>query len=145
MAGFDFRLAKVQQIRQRERDLAGGEVARVQQAQAILSEQITAILAELTDLEQQRHAAIFEKFDIQKTLDIQRYQVDLLAQQGGLEAQLKILEAERQRRLAILIEAEKKLKALEKLKEKQLEEWNKTQQQKFQNALDEFATRRIGK
>jgi flagellar FliJ protein len=64
----------------------------------------------------------------------------LEAQRDQANQQLKLLEEEYDRRRALLVEAEKEVKAMERLKETQKARWDQDQLIAEQKQMDEWAS-----
>jgi flagellar FliJ protein len=140
MAAFRFRLKAVATLREQARDRVAEAVAEVQEAQRIVQEQIAQLQREIDDALRQRHTASIGIVRIDRLLMVQRHQLMLEAQREQAVQQLKLLEEEYERRRALLVEAEKEVKAMEKLKETQKARWEQDQLAAEQKQIDEWAS-----
>jgi flagellar FliJ protein len=140
MAAFRFRLKAVAKLREQARDRVAEAVAEVQEAQRIVQEQIAQLQREIDDALKQRQTASVGIVRIDRLLMVQRHQLMLEAQREQAAQQLKLLEEEYERRRALLVEAEKEVKAMEKLKETQKARWEQDQLAAEQKQIDEWAS-----
>lgn len=139
MAGFQFRLQSVEKVRTRNRDAAAEAVRQAQEAIFHLNDQILQLQAEMkeqSDLQGQSAIGIIQT---QRVLESQRYQLHLLGQVRAIEDRLALIQQEYQRRQKILVEREAELKALERMRDAQFEQWQQTQLARAQNRLDEWS------
>ncbi len=140
MAGFRFRLKSVATLREQARDRIAEAVAEVQEAQRIVREQIAQLQREIEEALKQRQTASTGIVRIDRLLLVQRHQLMLEAQREQAVQQLRLLEEEYERRRALLVEAEKEVKAMEKLKETQKARWEQEQLAAEQKQIDEWAS-----
>lgn len=140
MAGFRFRLKSVATLREQARDRIAEAVAEVQEAQRIVREQIAQLQREIEEALKQRQMASTGIVRIDRLLLVQRHQLMLEAQREQAVQQLRLLEEEYERRRALLVEAEKEVKAMEKLKETQKARWEQEQLAAEQKQIDEWAS-----
>lgn len=140
MANFRFRLKAVATLREQARDRLAEALAEVQEAQRIVAEQINQLQREIEEALKQRHMASIGIVRIDRLLLVQRHQLMLEAQRDQANQQLKLLEEEYDRRRALLVEAEKEVKAMERLKETQQARWNQDQLIAEQKQMDEWAS-----
>lgn len=140
MAGFRFRLKSVATLREQARDRIAEAVAEVQEAQRIVREQIAQLQREIEEALKQRQTASTGIVRIDRLLLVQRHQLMLEAQREQAVQQLRLLEEEYERRRALLVEAEKEVKAMEKLKETQKARWEQDQLAAEQKQIDEWAS-----
>lgn len=124
--------------------MVGQEVADADQAIQILRQQTMAIEAE--------RAAVRESSGVQRSsptisvdrlLNEGRYDLQLVAQLQDLAIKADQIAGERERRMVRLREANAEVRRLERLKERQLEEWKKNQLAAEQAVMDEIATARF--
>lgn len=137
---FRFRLQSIVRLRERERDQAADELRLAQQAKQVLLDQITGLQNEREQANAQRQLARPGVFDPQKMLESHRYQMHLDNQINHLQSQVSLVEQECQRRRAKLVKCEQAVRSLEKLKEKQLADWEAGLQSKSQDALDQWSS-----
>ena len=121
MSSFHFRLETLLRLRMAERDERRADLAKALRAEGVL-------LAELRQIETeqlQARAKVREQSapgaaDVDGLLQTNRYQLVLKAQRGQLEGQLVQVRAELERRRQALLEADRGVRVLEKLRERQL-------------------------
>jgi flagellar protein FliJ len=140
MAGFKFRLKAVATLREQTRDRIAEAVAEVQEAQRIVTEQIAQLQREIDEALKQRQLASIGIVRIDRLLMVQRHQLMLEAQREQAMQQLRLLNEEYERRRALLVEAEKEVKAMDKLKETQKARWDEEQLAAEQKQIDEWAS-----
>jgi flagellar FliJ protein len=140
MAAFRFRLKAVATLREQTRDRIAEAVAEVQEAQRIVQEQINQLQREIDEALKQRQTASLGIVRIDRLLMVQRHQLMLESQREQAVQQLRLLDDEYDRRRALLVEAEKEVKAMEKLKETQKARWDQDQLEAEQKQIDEWAS-----
>ena len=140
MAGFKFRLKAVATLREQARDRVAEALAEVQEAQRIVNEQIQQLDLEIDDARRQRHNASLGLVKVERLLLVQRHQLMLESQREQAVQQLQLLNEEQERRRALLIEAEKEVKAMEKLEATQRLRWEEDQLVAEQKQIDEWAS-----
>jgi flagellar FliJ protein len=140
MAAFRFRLKAVATLREQTRDRIAEAVAEVQEAQRIVQEQIHQLQREIDEALKQRQTASLGIVRIDRLLMVQRHQLMLEAQREQAVQQLRLLDEEYERRRALLVEAEKEVKAMEKLRETQKGRWEQDQLEAEQKQIDEWAS-----
>ena len=140
MAGFKFRLKAVATLREQARDRVAEALAEVQEAQRIVNEQIQQLDLEIDDARRQRHNASLGLVKVERLLLVQRHQLMLESQREQAVQQLQLLNDEQERRRALLIEAEKEVKAMEKLEATQRLRWEEDQLVAEQKQIDEWAS-----
>ncbi len=142
MGKFKFRLHTLLRLRQVTRDERRGQLAEAYQADEIIADSQNKIQRELDDTQTQgRRAVAPGAIDVDRLLESQRYEVVLDAQKKHAAEQRRKVQEEIQRRTDFLVEANREVRVLEELREKQLQrhrqEWNR-QEVKL---LDEAAGR----
>jgi flagellar FliJ protein len=120
MARFQFRLQTLRRIREIHRDEQRGRLATAFEAERILQQQRDALAAEAAEhLENQRRAMREGLIDVNWMLTTQRYQLALEAQSSVLTQQAAKLAEEVERRRVALVEADREVRVLDKLEERQ--------------------------
>ena len=127
-------------LRVRERDKAAQALQQAQLAQQKLLEQIEELQQESHQLAALRSEASRGQVDIQRLLDVQRYQLTLLENIRSIQSNVALIEQEIEKRRAKLVVCEQGVKALEKLEESKREGWLAEQSQRTQANLDEWAS-----
>lgn len=123
MAKFRFQLQALQQLRETHRDEKRSRLAEAYQAETILTEQQQEVHLELTQLQQlQRESLATPQTNLNRLLEVQRHQLTLRAQQETMRKQAELLAAEAKRRHQDLVEADREVRILEKLQQRQREQ-----------------------
>ena len=142
MAKYRFRLATLRKLRESHRDELRGKLAEAFQAAQLLDEQQLAVAEEMTALqESQRRATSGETTSVSALLEVQRYQAVLRSQQGTLRDQAKLLATEVERRRQSVVEADRQVRVLEKLDERQRLNHQQVQYRVEAREMDEIASR----
>mgnify|MGYP002621758380 CR=1 FL=1 len=142
MARFRFRLSTLQKLRELHRDELRMKLAEAIQAHQILDQQLLQVADELSALEASRRDAVQGGVtDVNGLLAAQRYQAVLLAQRQTIMEQARILAEESENRRQAVVEADQKVKVMEKLRDRQQEEHHHSQQLAETKRLDEVAMR----
>jgi len=121
MSSFHFRLETLLRLRMAERDERRADLAKALRAEGVLQGELRQIETE----QLQARAKVREQSapgaaDVDGLLQTNRYQLVLKAQRGQLEGQLVQVRAELERRRQALLEADRGVRVLEKLRERQL-------------------------
>ncbi|MGD9126218.1 MAG: flagellar export protein FliJ [Planctomycetia bacterium] len=143
MAKFKYRLKPLLQIRETTRDERRSELAQAQRADDILHNRQTTI-------EQQRHELLESTRDsirpgqvnLDHLINCQRYDRMLEGEGQMILEQRQQVGQEIERRHAILVEANRDVRILEILREKQLLRHQKEEQRQETKTLDEVAIQR---
>jgi flagellar protein FliJ len=140
MANFRFRLETLLKVRRDQRDVQRQQYAKALEAQKILADQITQIDQDIKDTHSiMRTNAAPGAIDVDRLLRIHRYELLLQAQRQQLEQQAERVAQEVERRRQALIHADREVRLLEKLREKQLEAFQREHDRREQKLLDEIA------
>jgi flagellar FliJ protein len=145
MSRFKFRLQTLLRLRDAVRDERRAELAQAYQADEILQgrrRQIEDELARLRDLS--RAAALPGAVDVDRLLDARRYELVLRSQQQVAEQQQRALGVEIDRRRQVLVEANREVRVLETLRDKQQDRHRQEEARQETKRLDEAAARRPG-
>jgi flagellar FliJ protein len=143
MAKFKFRLATLLRLRNAARDERRGQLAEAYRADEIIQEKQRQLAEELDAIgRQQREASGPGPIDVDRLLSDQRYAFLLAAQQGHTERQRVLLAAELERRRQLLMEANREVRVLEKLEERQRERHQEEENRREIKQVDEIAQRR---
>ena len=141
MTRFKFRLAPVQRLREETRDHARQELARAVQAEQILAERIDDLNQEIQALvEQVRQGQRQGQVEVDRILDLRRYELILKVQRAEITQNRNEVEQEVERRRQLLAEADREVRVLEQLKENQQTEWQRNEERAEQKSLDEIAS-----
>lgn len=141
MKKFKFSLEKVLSLREFEQNQAQIELGKAQSVVNDLNNQLKYIASEIVRSNESRSTSTELNFllSIENYVNGLNYKKEILLEELA-KAQL-VLEEKR----AIVVEAIKKRKSLEKLKEKQLEEYKKHYNLEEEKILDEISTSKFSK
>ncbi len=141
MARYQFRLATLLRIRESVRDDRRGRLAEALRAAEVLGRQLAALDDELHALSGSGRAAV-GALDVDRLLDTERFRLLLKAQQAGLRQQAQALENEIERRREALVQADRDVRVLERLRENQVQNFRAEEERRAIAALDEVASQR---
>jgi flagellar protein FliJ len=137
---FRFRLETLLRLRLAERDQRRAELAKAIRAEELIrSQQRSLAQQQLQALEHARQLKSPGAADVDALLRTHRYELVLAAQQRQLAAQLAQVEAESERRRQILVEADRQVRVLEKLRERQAAAHRQNAERLQTKQLDEVA------
>ncbi len=140
MARFKFRLATLLKLREAARDERRTELAQAYQADDVLHGYLQQVQTELNALKDQcREAAGPGAVDIDRLIEAQRYEIILKARQRQLNEQRERLAAEIERRRVALLAANREVRILEKLRDRQMEHHDQAENRLDIKRLDEIA------
>lgn len=143
MAKFQFRMTSLLRVRESLRDQRRGELAAAFRADEVLQQRLQHVRQELTWLlEQCRRAAGPGTVDVDRLIESQRYDLTLRAMQKQIEDQRRALAAEIERRRGALVEADREVRTLEKLRDRQREQYALDEGRRDVKRLDEVAQQR---
>ncbi len=142
MPKFRYRLASLLKLREATRDERRAELAEAYQAETVLAQR----RRELDDAihENRKHlrqTAGPGQVDVDTLVGGHRHQLLLAAQRQLMDQQRQQLEAEIERRRERLVEADREVRALEKLRERQRDRFQYEEDRKEIKRLDEVAAR----
>ena len=141
MKKFRFRLETLRKIRETHRDEMRSKLAEAHQAVRMLEDQIALVQEEALELQTNLRSAVDgTKIDINGLLVGGRYQSVLRAQLETMKGQIELLETEVERRRLVVVEADREVRVLDKLEERQRAEHRKMQQRAEINELDEIGS-----
>ena len=143
MAKFRFRLATLLRLREAARDDRRAQLAEAYRADEIIARQEQGLAAELIELEEQtRQAAAPGHLDVDRLLEVRRYDLIVRSQQQHVRQQRQAVQAEIERRREALVDADRRVRVLEKLRQKQSERHRQEETRQEIKQLDETASRR---
>jgi len=143
MAGFRFRLATLMKIRESTRDERRRNLAQAMEAFQVLQGRLTNIHDEQRSLlEQARSQAHEGAVNVDGLLVLHRYQWQLKHDEQVLKEQMRKVGDEVEKRRLALVEADRQVKTLEKLRERQLERFRHEEERREAIRLDEIANQR---
>ncbi|RMF88177.1 MAG: flagellar export protein FliJ [Planctomycetota bacterium] len=143
MAVFRFRLQPLQRLREHARDQRRAELAQALEALELVEQKQRELAEELeraTGL--QRQAAKPGSIDVDTIMAVRRYQMALYAQAAQLQQQAAAIAEEIERRREALAQADREVRVLEKLRERQLERYRSEEQRREMKVMDETAAQR---
>jgi flagellar export protein FliJ len=140
MAKFQFRLATLLRLREDTRDERRAELAEVQRADDELHACLMRVQAEQRQLQNEcRKAAAPGLIDISRLAEAEAYAATLREQEAGLQRKRETLAIEIERRRTALLEAEREVQTLEKLREHQADAYRQEEDRREGKRLDEAA------
>ena len=143
MANFKFRLATYLRLREAVRDERRSHLAQAYRAEALILREQSRLEAESAAAAAKiRETAGPGQVNVDRLLDAQRYQMLLRAQRQHLAGQHQQVQAEIQRRHQALVEANRDVQVLEKLRARQQEQYRYQENRREIGHLDEIAQRR---
>lgn len=142
MKKYRFRLETLLKLREADRQQRRAELAQALHAERLLQEQADALALELAQARHTaRNSAAPGEVNVDKLLELQRYALQLVAQTQVLGTQRSRVSEETERRRQALIEADRQVRTLEKLRSKQEDAFRSHELRVEQKGLDEVANR----
>ena len=142
MTNFRFRLATVLKLRERERDNRREELSKAYQAADILREKRETVDQQIIELQDHvRDLAGEGPLNVETVMSAKRHELQLKTEQAELQQHGQQLAQEIERRHEALIQADRELRCLEKLRDRQHAEHAKRQLQQEYKLLDEAGQR----
>lgn len=139
---YQFRLTTMLKLRDQARDERRRELAQAYEAERILRERMAELQAEIeTTRERTRIIGGAGSINIEELLNARRYALVMKSQVAEAQAQVKLVLEEVERRRLALLEADRDVKVLEKLRERQSEQYGEIQRKQENKELDEAALR----
>lgn len=143
MSKFHFRLATLLRLRESVRDERRQQLAQAYEADDRLRREDESVAAELAALlDWARCTAEPGAVDVDRLLDVQRFELVLRAQRQQLAQQRSLIQAEIERRRQALVEANREVQSLEKLREHQQQRHRDEENRRDVRRLDEVAQMR---
>ncbi len=143
MQKFEFRLATLLQLREATRDERRAALAEAYHVDDLLRRQQEELAGELSGLEKLcRVVSGPGTVDVDRLVEAHRYKLALRFQGQTLDRQRQAVAAEIKRRRQALVEANRDVRVLEKLREKQAARHRADQDQRQRKQLDEIALQR---
>lgn len=142
MSKFAFRLEPLVKLREAERDRHREELAAAYRADQILSDRGEAIAREIgktRELSQRKSQP--GTIEVDKLINAHRYELILTSHLQELAGQREKVTAEIERRRQALVEADRELRILEKLRERLTHEAQVTEARLDARQMDEIALR----
>jgi flagellar FliJ protein len=145
MGKFKFRLQTLLRLREATRDERRAALGQAYQAAEILEQQKKELEGELGRLMVESRAACGPgPLDVDRLLDARRFELSLRAGLDQLRRQQAAVAAEIERRREALVEANREVRVLELLRDKQILKHRQEEESRALKVLDETAQRRSG-
>ena len=140
MSKFKFRLATLLRLRAVTCDERRAALADADRVDELLRQRLAATAAEVARLKDRcRGAAAPGEVDVDRLVQGQRYELVLKDQEGQLRRQRETVGVEIQHRRQALLEADREVRTLEKLRDKQAEQHRYEEGRQEAKRLDEVA------
>ncbi|MGD0900873.1 MAG: flagellar export protein FliJ [Thermoguttaceae bacterium] len=144
MSAFRFRFTPVLRLREATREERRAALAEAYRVDDVLRRRLEAVAAEIERLRGiSRQAASPGPVDVDRLVETQRYQLALQIQQAQIAAQRDNMAAEIQRRRQALLEADREVRVLEKLRQRQAERHRLEEDRRETKRLDEVARQKL--
>lgn len=141
MAKYTFRLATLQKVREARRDEQRASLAAAFRAEHVLADNRAQLVAEEQALRELQRTATADRYlDVNRLLEVQRYDLLLRAQSQELAKQAVLLAAETERRRQLLVEANRDVRALELLDDRHRRTHERDVRRTETKRLDEAAS-----
>lgn len=138
-----FRLEAVARMRESQRDAARAQLADALQAAEVLDQRLEGVLQQCqTLLDQRRTATAQGAADAGWLLNAGRYEVVLRADEKRINENRLAIEAEIDRRRQLVADAEREVRALELLRERDERKAREKENRRAARRLDEFASQK---
>ncbi len=142
MGKFHFRLATLLRLGESVRDDRRAQLAEAYRADELLEQHEAALAGELAALRDACRLAVTPgSVDLDRLVETQRYEITLRARQKQFAAQRKAIAGEIERRRDALLAANREVRVLEKLRERQAERHRQEDVRRDLRQLDEAAVR----
>ncbi len=143
MAAFTFRLQPLLKLREAERDRCREELANAYHADQILHDRQRDIQQEMHEAKMLTYVkSLPGPIEVDGLLNAHRYELVIFAQLRQLAAQREKVGVEIERRRQALVEADRELRILEKLRERHSHEFRRMEEKAELRQLDEIALQR---
>ncbi len=143
MTQFRFRLESLLKLRMAERDRRREELANAYRADQVLQQRQEAVEQEIVETHRQtKERSAPGTIHVDRLLNTHRYELILHAQLQQIRGQRQVIAAEIERRRQALVEADRELRILEKLREKCSIAFEYNEHKAQVRLLDEMALRR---
>ncbi len=140
MSKFTFRLATLLRLREATRDERRGELAEAYRVDDTLKHQLQRTDAELAALQTQyRQTLAPGEVDVNRLVEAQRNELVLRSQRAQIIRQRETVQGEIERRRLVLAEANREVRVLEILRDKQAAQHRQEEERREMKRLDEVA------
>ena len=146
MASFQFRLATLLKLRENERRQRQIELGQAMEAERIMLQRAESIAAEIATAKgNARVASSPGEVSVDTLLELQRYTLQMRAQARLIAEQITQVRTEVERRRQVLVEADRQVRTLEKLRDKQSAAFQFELQRVEQRHSDELGQKRVNR
>ncbi len=146
MLPYKFRMATLLRLREAYRDERRLQLAEAQRAEAIVERRIAHLEGDLRDLTNRCQRDLRPgQIDVDRMMESQRYELLLRAERQAASEQRRIVSEEVERRREVLMGADREVRVLEKLRERQLERHREDEVRFEIKLLDEVGIRGLRK
>jgi flagellar protein FliJ len=136
---FHFRLQTLLRLRIAERDQRRTELAKAIRAEEMLRTELRKLGGERAEAAQRgRNLKLPGAANVDALLQTHRYELVLAAQSRQLESQIAQVQVESERRRQVLVEADRQVRVLEKLRERQAAAHRREADRQEAKQLDEI-------
>ena len=135
-----FRMATLLKVLEDRRSALREELSQADQALAILEGQVQQIDQDALDRLQAIRQSVVGQVDVDWIVSNRRHAFVLKLQRAELRRNIDFVKDERERRRVALMEADREVEKLERMREQWLERRQQEQQRKDQQRLDELST-----
>ncbi|MGO8688218.1 MAG: flagellar export protein FliJ [Thermoguttaceae bacterium] len=140
MSKFKFRLSTLLRLREAARDERRAELAEAYRVDDTLRQQLQRTDQELQSLRAQRRQGMQPgAVDVDRLVESQRYEMTLSAQRLQIVRQRETVQGEIERRRQVLAEANRDLRVLENLRDKQAGQHRQQEERREMKRIDEVA------
>jgi flagellar protein FliJ len=141
MSRFHFRLEPLLKLRESRRDECRAALAEAFRVDEVLRKQFDALEQDLAALREYcRQKSAPGGVDIDRLVEAQRYELVTRSQQRSIVQQRETVAAEIERRRQALVEADREVRVLEKLRERKAEQHRREEELREVKRLDEVAS-----
>jgi flagellar FliJ protein len=140
---FTFRMATLLKLRESTRDERRNHLALAYRAEAMVLEELRRVDDEMAYLRRRLQEAVAPgEIDVDVLVGTQRFESVLTARKQHALQQEELVKAEIERRRQALVEADREVKILEKLRQRHHERWLAEENLQEVKRIDEIAGRR---
>jgi len=140
---FTFRLATLLRLRESTRDERRNHLALAYRAETMVLEELADVEGQIESLRRRVHAAVRPgEIEVDALIGAQRFDVVLKARKQHALQQHELVKSEIERRRLALVEADREVKILEKLRERHHDRWAAEENLQDIKRIDEIAGRR---
>jgi flagellar protein FliJ len=138
---FHFRLQTLLRLRIADRDQRRADLAKAFRAEEVLRAEVQEMAAEQQSLAERSQALKLPgAADVDRLLATHRYELLLAAKRKQLATQIEQVQAEVERRRLAVVEADRQVRVLDKLKERQAAAHRRQSDRQEAKLYDEMAT-----